>query len=48
LIARFGHFPHRNPILGRTSTLEEAAYLKAGDFVHMRRPPAEPSQAGVQ
>jgi len=42
LIARFGHFPHRNPILGRTSTLEEAAYLKAGDFVHMRRPPAEP------
>ena len=48
LIARFGRFPHRNPVLGRTSTLEEAAYLKAGDFVHMRRPPAEPSQAGVR
>ncbi len=27
VIARFGRFPHRNPILGRASTPEEAAYL---------------------
>jgi uncharacterized protein (DUF924 family) len=28
VIARFGRFPHRNPILGRASTEEETAYLK--------------------
>jgi uncharacterized protein (DUF924 family) len=38
-VSRFRRFPHRNPILGRVSTLEEAAYLAKGDFVHMRRPP---------
>ena len=27
VIARFGRFPHRNPILARTSTPEESAYL---------------------
>ena len=27
VIARFGRFPHRNPILGRFSTPEEAEYL---------------------
>lgn len=27
VIARFGRFPHRNAVLGRTSTAEEAAYL---------------------
>lgn len=27
VIARFGRFPHRNPILGRTSTEEETAYM---------------------
>ena len=27
LILRFGRFPHRNAILGRTSTAEELAYL---------------------
>jgi uncharacterized protein (DUF924 family) len=27
VIARFGRFPHRNPILGRTSTAEELDYL---------------------
>ena len=48
LIARFGRFPHRNPILGRTSTPEEAEYLKAGDFVHMRRPPAELAPAAAE
>ena len=28
IIARFGHFPHRNKILGRPSTTEEIAFLK--------------------
>jgi uncharacterized protein (DUF924 family) len=32
IIVRFGRFPHRNPILGRTSTPEELAFLKSGGF----------------
>lgn len=32
LIARFGRFPHRNTVLGRTTTTEEAAYLAQGGF----------------
>ncbi len=39
VISRFGRYPHRNPILGRASTSEEVAYLKEGNFVHLRRPP---------
>lgn len=39
VIARFGRFPHRNPVLGRASTPGEVAYLEKGDFVHTRRPP---------
>ena len=38
VISRFGRFPHRNPVLGRTSTPEELAYLAKGDFVHQRLP----------
>ncbi len=30
IIRRFGRFPHRNPVLGRTSTPEEEAYLADG------------------
>jgi uncharacterized protein (DUF924 family) len=30
IVARFGRFPHRNAILGRDSTPEEAAWLAAG------------------
>jgi uncharacterized protein (DUF924 family) len=30
IIRRFGRFPHRNEVLGRTSTPEELAYLKGG------------------
>lgn len=30
IIRRFGRFPHRNKILGRTSTAEEEAFLAAG------------------
>ncbi len=33
IIQRFGRFPHRNAVLGRTSTPEELDYLKTGsDF----------------
>jgi uncharacterized protein (DUF924 family) len=32
VIRRFGRFPHRNAILGRTSTPEEVAYLQSGGF----------------
>ncbi len=32
IIARFGRFPHRNKVLGRTSTPDELAFLKAGGF----------------
>ncbi|MFM8747589.1 MAG: DUF924 family protein [Aestuariivirga sp.] len=32
IIARFGRFPHRNAVLGRPSTPEEMAFLKAGGF----------------
>lgn len=32
IIERFGRFPHRNPILGRRSTEEEAAFLAQGGF----------------
>jgi uncharacterized protein (DUF924 family) len=31
-IRRFGRFPHRNKILGRTSTPEEIAFLESGGF----------------
>ena len=34
LIARFGRFPHRNAILGRTSTAEELAYLASPEAFH--------------
>ena len=32
IIARFGRFPHRNSVLGRRSTPDELAFLKAGGF----------------
>lgn len=31
-IRRFGRFPHRNTVLGRETTAEEAAYLANGGF----------------
>ncbi len=34
VIAAFGRHAHRNDVLGRTSTPEEAAYLAAGVFPH--------------
>lgn len=32
IIRRFGRFPHRNALLGRETTREEAVYLLAGGF----------------
>jgi uncharacterized protein (DUF924 family) len=32
IVARFGRFPHRNEILGRETTPEEAQFLKDDDF----------------
>jgi uncharacterized protein (DUF924 family) len=32
IIARFGRFPHRNPMLGRVTTPEEQAFLDEGGF----------------
>ena len=39
VIARFGRHPHRNEVLGRASTPEEAEYLRTQTPVHTRRPP---------
>lgn len=32
IIVRFGRFPHRNSVLGRTTTAEEQAFLDDGGF----------------
>ena len=32
IVRAYGRFPHRNRILGRTSSPEEIAYMKAGGF----------------
>lgn len=32
IIARFGRFPHRNPVLGRHTTPAEQAFLEEGGF----------------
>ncbi len=34
IVARFGRFPHRNAILGRESTAEEAAWLASEEAFH--------------
>ena len=41
VIARFGRHPHRNEVLGRTSTPEELEYLRTETPVHLRRPPQQ-------
>lgn len=40
VIARFGRHPHRNEILGRTSTPEEMEYLRTETPPHLRQPPS--------
>jgi uncharacterized protein (DUF924 family) len=39
VIERFGRHPHRNEILGRTSTPEELEYLRTETPPHLRKPP---------
>ncbi len=34
IVQRFGRFPHRNAILGRSSTAEEAAWLASAEAFH--------------
>ena len=41
VIARFGRYPHRNEVLGRTSTPDELEYLRTETPVHLRRPPQQ-------
>lgn len=36
IIAAFGRHPHRNVVLGRTSTAEEGAYIAKGEFPHLK------------
>jgi uncharacterized protein (DUF924 family) len=43
VIARFGRYPHRNEVLGRSSTPEELEYLREEVPVHRRKPPEAPS-----
>jgi uncharacterized protein (DUF924 family) len=38
-LPRFGRHPHRNEILGRTSTPEELEYLRTETPPHLRQPP---------
>jgi uncharacterized protein (DUF924 family) len=40
VIARFGRHPHRNEILGRTSTFEELEYLRTETPPHLRQSPS--------
>ena len=40
VIARFGRHPHRNEILGRTTTPEELEYLRTETPPHLRQPPS--------
>jgi hypothetical protein len=40
VIARFGRHPHRNEILGGTSTPEELECLRTETPPHLRRPPS--------
>ena len=40
VVRRFGRHPHRNAVLGRTSTEAEQAYLRQGEFPH--ETPIEP------
>ncbi|WP_009630851.1 DUF924 family protein [Synechocystis sp. PCC 7509] len=44
IIKKFGRHPHRNEILGRTSTLEELEYLSSGQLVHQHPIPPHLAQ----
>jgi uncharacterized protein (DUF924 family) len=42
IVRRFGRFPHRHAALGRTSTAEEEAFLRAGGKHFGQGKPADP------
>ncbi len=44
VIKRFGRHPHRNEILGRTSTSKELEYLATGQLVHQHPMPPHLAQ----
>jgi uncharacterized protein (DUF924 family) len=46
VIDAFGRHPHRNAVLGRSSTVAEEAYLAAGRFPHNRGIPSD--VAGIE
>jgi len=48
IIAQFGRFPHRNSVLGRRSTPEEARYLEQGGATFGQSAAATPSNDSVQ
>jgi uncharacterized protein (DUF924 family) len=49
IIARFGRFPHRNVILGRRSTAEEATWLASGGETFGQPEPAlRPASGGTR
>jgi uncharacterized protein (DUF924 family) len=48
LIRRFGRFPHRNAVLGRASSADEATYVAKGEFIHHRAPPPYSRQCPFQ
>ncbi len=43
IVARFGRFPHRNAVLGRTSTDKELAFLETNDDAFGQGPKAAPA-----
>ncbi|SLN17514.1 DUF924 family protein [Roseisalinus antarcticus] len=44
IIRAYGRHPHRNAILGRTSTPEEEVYIAKGEFPHTSKPDAEDAE----
>src|SRR3546814_16921717 len=49
IIPRFGRFPHRNPLLGRRPTADEAAYLGEGGLAGRGEVvPATPAGTGTR
>lgn len=46
VIETYGRYPHRNAVLGRESTPEEAEYVAKGEFPHHRPVPLGPTPEG--
>lgn len=46
VIETYGRYPHRNAVLGRSSTPEEAEYVAKGEFPHRRPVPSGQAESG--